>query len=58
MDVFLIKDDDLLGKYNTIWDKVSSDIKEEFNSEPIYNKTFLKTKIKFYGGWCSYIFSR
>ena len=54
MDVFLIKDDDLLGKYNTIWDKVSSDIKEEFNSEPVYNKTFLKIKIKFYGGAATY----
>ena len=28
MDVFLIEDDDLLEKYNTIWDKVSVDIKE------------------------------
>ena len=25
---FLIKDDELLEKYNTIWDKVSSDIKK------------------------------
>ena len=25
---FLIKDDDLLEKYNTIWDKVSTDIKK------------------------------
>ena len=24
----------------------STDIKEEFDSEPVYNKTFLKTKIK------------
>ena len=24
---FLIEDDDLLGSYNTIWDKVSADIK-------------------------------
>ena len=28
---FLIEDDDLLEKYNTIWDKVSSDIKKEFD---------------------------
>ena len=33
---FLIEDDDLLEKYNTIWDKVSADIKKEFDSEPIY----------------------
>ena len=44
---FLIEDDHLLEKYNTIWDKVSADIKKEFNSGPVYNKTFLKTKIKF-----------
>ena len=28
MDGFLIVDDDLLEKYNTIWDKVSADIKK------------------------------
>ena len=43
---FLIEDDDLLEKYNTAWDKVKPDIKIEFDSEPVYNKEFLKTKIK------------
>ena len=43
---FLIKDDYLLEKYNR--DKVSADIKNEFDNEPIYNKIFLKTKIKSY----------
>ena len=43
---FLIEDDDVLKKYNTIWDKVSTDIKKEFDSEPVYNKEFLKIKIK------------
>ena len=46
---FLIDNDDLLKKYNNIWDKVSADIEKEFDSEPVYNKIFLKTKIKFYG---------
>ena len=27
-NVFLIKDDDLLNKCNTIWDKVSADIEK------------------------------
>ena len=49
MDVFLIEDDDLLKKYNTISSKVSADIKKEFNSEPFYKKVFLKTKIKSHG---------
>ena len=42
---FLIEDDDLLEKYITIQDK-NADIKKEFDSEPVYNKLFLKTKIK------------
>ena len=29
-----------------IWDKVVTDIKKEFNGQPVYNKKFLKTKIK------------
>ena len=33
--IFLIEDDDLLEKYNTIWDKVTTDIKKEFDSEPV-----------------------
>ena len=46
---FLIEYDDLLEKYNTICVKVSADIKKEFDSEPVYNKEFLKTKIKPHG---------
>ena len=43
---FLIKNDNLLNKYNTIWDKISTDAKVELNGIPVYNKTFLKTKTK------------
>ena len=46
---FLIKDDDLLEKYNTIWDKVSADMKKQFDSEPVQNRKFLKSKVKFHG---------
>ena len=46
---FLIKDDDYLEKYNTIWDKFSADIKKEFDSKPVFNKNYLKTKIKSHG---------
>ena len=41
---FLIEDDDLLGKYSTIWDNVSPDIKKEFDNELVYNKKILKNK--------------
>ena len=46
---FLIENDDLLEKYNTIWDKVSADVKREFDIEPVYNYKILKTKIKSHG---------
>ena len=42
----MIEDDDLFEKYNTILDKVSADIKKRFDSEPEYNKEYLKTKIE------------
>ena len=35
---FFIEDDDLLEKYNTIWDKVSS--------EPVYNNFFFENQRK------------
>ena len=31
----LIQDDKLSEKYNTIWDKVSADIKREFDTEHV-----------------------
>ena len=37
---FLIEDDDLLKKCNTIWDKNSADIKKELDSKPVYNEEF------------------
>ena len=43
---FLIKDDELLEKYNGIWEKIKNSIKKEFDSEPLYNEKYLKAKIK------------
>ena len=45
----LIKDDDLLEKYNITQDKFSIDIKNEFDRELVCNKIFQKTKIKSHG---------
>ena len=47
---FLIKDDELLEKYNEIWEKVKNNLKKEFDSEPVYNEKYLKAKIKSYNG--------
>ena len=38
---FLIEDDDLLEKYNTIWENIilyQTWHEKEFDSEPVYNK--------------------
>ena len=37
---FLIEDDDVLKKFNTIWDKVTADIKRKVETEHVYNKEF------------------
>ena len=48
---FLIEDDDLLQKHNTIWDNVRADLEKELDN--VYNKNnnnnLLKTKIKSHG---------
>ena len=40
----MIKDDELLQKYNNIWEEVKNSIKKEFDSEPAYNEKILKDK--------------
>ena len=45
---FLIKDNELLEKYNKIWIKVKNSIKKEFDGEPVYNEKNLKAEIKSY----------
>ena len=47
---FLIKHEKLLEKYYKIWKKVSNIIKSKFQSKPVYNEKYLKTKIKSYHG--------
>ena len=42
----LIRDDELLEKYNEIWEKVKNSIKKEFDSKPVYSEKYLKAKKK------------
>ena len=48
---FKVTDKKLLKKYSKIWEKVSSFMNIEFDSEPVYsdNDKYIKTKIKIYG---------
>ena len=45
---FLIKDDELLEKYNEIWGKVKRSIKKKCHSKPVYNEKYLKAKTDSY----------
>ena len=44
---FFIKDNELLEGYHEVWEKVKNSCKKDFNSEPVYNKKYLKAKIKY-----------
>ena len=45
---FKASDDKLLKKYSKIWERVSSLMNIEFDSEPVYGDKYIKTKIKQY----------
>ena len=44
----LVSDKESLKKYSRRWNAIKSLIKKEFNSEPVYNDQYIKTKIKIY----------
>ena len=41
----LVRDEVLIEKYNEIWDKNKNSFKKEFNSKPVYNDKYIKTKM-------------
>ena len=45
---FDVSDNKLLKNYKQIWEKVSSLMKIEFNSGPVYGDKYINTKIKSY----------
>ena len=43
---FVMKDDDVLDKYNEIWDKFKETSNIKFHSMPIYNEKYIKAKVR------------
>lgn len=41
--LFLIEDEEILKAYNKKWNQVSNLIIKEFDSQPMFNKKYLKT---------------
>ena len=44
----LVSDKEILKKCLKIWDKIKGLIKKEFNSEPVYNDQYIRTKKRIY----------
>ena len=47
---FLIKNDEVWGKYEEIWDVIKNKLSIKFHSEPIYEKKYLKSKVREFDG--------
>ena len=43
---FLIKDDEVWEKYEQIWDVIKNKLGIKFHSEPVYDKTYIKAKVR------------
>ena len=47
---FVIKDDDVLDKYNEICDKIKETLNIKFHSKPVYHQKYVKAKVREFGG--------
>ena len=46
----MIKDDNILDKYNKIWNKIKEKLNIKFHSKPVYNQTYIKGKVREFDG--------
>ena len=47
---FFIRDDKVLDKYNEIWDAIKNKLGIKFHSKPIYDKKYIKAKVREFDG--------
>ena len=47
---FLIKDNKVWEKYEPIWDVIINKLGIKFHSEPVYDKTYIKAKVREFDG--------
>ena len=41
----MVKDEDVLDKYNEIWDKIKNKLNIKFHSMLVYDETYIKAKV-------------
>ena len=47
---FVIKDGDVLDKYNEIWDKIKETLSIKFHKTPVYDGKYIKSKVREFSG--------
>ena len=47
---FFVKNDKVEEKYDEIWDVIKSNLNIKFHSEPVYDKKYLKAKVRQFDG--------
>ena len=46
----MIKNDDVLDKYNKIWNKIKKTLNIKFHSMPVYDEKYIKAKVREFDG--------
>ena len=47
---FVIKDDNILDKYNKIWNNIKEKLSIKFHSKPVHDQTYIKVKVREFDG--------
>ena len=47
---FVVKDDDVLDRYNEIWNKIKRTLNIKLHSIPFYDEKYIKAKVKEFNG--------
>ena len=42
----MVKDDNVLDKYNNIWDMIKEKLSIKFHTMLVYDKTYIKAKVR------------
>ena len=48
--LFFVRHDNVLDKYNKIWNVIKNKLNIKFHSKPVYNQKYLKVKVKEFDG--------
>ena len=55
---FKLEDERVYLKYTEIWNKIKNSLNLKFNSQPIYDDKYIKTKVKTFNNMINTLFFR